>query len=338
MSMRDRDLMDGARPDPAISGIAFEPRINGFVIRDGALIAEILRSDDFHVVDYARHFQEIADRTELDLAASIEAMRQMPLANEGPAHRTLRRRSAQAVSDVWHANAGEMERYIVELAGATFGTEGKFDLVSQFSVPVFNALYRLWSGVTLVDELAIAQVFCGRMGLNRRLDLDAAIGRLKADLDGAAPSISRDVALSFAVLASDSLAGSLSLSLWTLLSEVDGRRISDIRLPLTLPSTAVPYVDRIAVADVEIQGHRFGKGARVRLMLGDTATAGASRALFFGAGRHACVGKSMTNHIWKSIAAALAQIEFRVTAVSFAERRPDHVFHYLQSARVHIHG
>jgi len=327
-------------PYPASSSLTYDDRLGGFLVRDSALIAEILHSLRFQVVDYARHYLEISERTGLDFAASVTAMERMPLANEGPAHRELRTRSARAMSDDWRENAAAMERHIFQLVDTAFGGEGDLDLVGQFAVPIFNHLYRLWSGVTLERGLRIAEVFCGRMSLNRRQRVDAGLRRLDDALNGSLACVPNDVAMSFAILASDSLVGSLSLSLWTLFSQNDGNRISDIPFPETLPSTAVPYIDRIATEDVEIRGIRFSRGQRARLMLQATAgvECGRENDLFFGAGRHLCVGKAMTNLIWKSVCASLAQTDLRVRVVNLAMRRPDHVFHYPESAKVFLYA
>jgi hypothetical protein len=325
---------------PASSSLTYDDRLGGFVVCDSMLIAEILHSNRFQVVDYARHYLEISKRTGLDFAASVAAMEHMPLANEGPAHRELRTRSARAMSDDWRENAADMERHIFQLVDAAFGGEGDLDLVGQLAVPIFNHLYRLWSGVTLDRELRIAEVFCGRMSLNRRQRVDAGLRRLDHDLNDSLVRVPKDVAMSFAILASDSLVGSLALSLWTLFSENDGNRISDIPFPETLPSTAVPYIDRIATEDVEIIGISFSRGQRARLMLQATAVGECGREsdLFFGAGRHLCVGKAMTNLIWKSVCTSLAQTELRVRVVGLAMRRPDHVFHYPKSAKVVLYA
>jgi cytochrome P450 len=311
---------------------------DGHVISDPTLISEILRSRDFRVVDYAWHYDAIAKRTGLDFDASIKAMAAMPLANEDNAHRQLRSRSARAISASWHEATDDLREYIGERVRLTFARPGEIELVGDLCFPIFSHLYAFWSGLALDEEPGVSQVFCGRMSLNRRRQVDDRLAGLDAALHRSATRIPGDVALSFAILASDALVGSLALSLWDAFSTREGQRITNIRFPEALPASAVPYVDRIAGSDIELRGVAFVKGQRVRLMLGDAEPdPNGARDLFFGAGRHLCLGKPMTEMIWTCLVRSLSRVQLRLTPQSLVMRRPDHVFRYPQSATVRLH-
>jgi cytochrome P450 len=94
-----------------------------------------------------------------------------------------------------------------------------------------------------------------------------------------------------------------------------------------LPATGVPYVDRLAVRAVEIGGCRIEAGQRIRLYLDALKhSQGKDHSLYFGAGRHACLGRVIAQKCWRILTGNLRSIPRTVTIERIDYRPWDGVF------------
>jgi cytochrome P450 len=141
------------------------------------------------------------------------------------------------------------------------------------------------------------------------------------------------------ILGNDALKGSMSISLWDLLARNPGVRLDRIEYPGSMPSTGVPFIERVALEDTEISGMAVAKGQRVRLYLDATTyhVSGEEADVLFGKGKHVCLGKPMSIAIWRSLIATLGSIPLHFTAGVMKMRTGDYAFNCLEYARVSIH-
>jgi hypothetical protein len=308
------------------------------VVTDGALIGDVFRSASFEVVAYADHYRAISKRTGLDFEATINALDAVPLANEGEAHRNSRIRAATAIATDRRGHAETMDQFIADLVSRTFTSGAEVELRTDVALPIFTHVYALWTGITLEQELNVSQMFCGRMSLNRRVEINTSIQALNEIFNGDI-RVAADVAATFGILGSDALIGSLALSLWEEISRHQDVPLSEIAFPDSMPSSGVPYIDRVATEDTTVGDQAVVKGQRVRLMLEATTlhASGQEQDLLFGKGRHLCLGKPMSQGLWRSLAKALGGITLRATPVAMKMRPRDYVFSYPEFARVKLH-
>jgi hypothetical protein len=184
-------------------------------------------------------------------------------------------------------------------------------------------------------------VFDGAMSLNRRKKVNQNLQKLTcafAERRDRIPT-TPELAVAMNVLGNDALMGSLVLSTWHHLEQNPGARLADIDFPANLSATGVPFIERIANKDVEIGTLKVAKDQKVRLVI-DAASSqvtGEEADLFFGKGRHVCIGKAMTLVVWRSFVRTISTLPHRFTLGEMRLRSGDYAFTYPEYARVSLH-
>ncbi len=327
-----------------LSPFAFDDQLNCWCVFDGELISAIFQSDTFQVVPYAQYYREIAERTSIDLDAIITALDFIPLANEGADHKRLRGEFAAVTAGQGRSVVEAMEEYVASLMRNVFVAGTDVDL-SAFVQRIYHQLFSLWLGTRQDDVVGtsdFSQVFDRTRSLNRRKSLNRNLAELTCSFAKKRDKLSTspEIAVAMNVVGRDAFVGSIVLSFRETLARSPGARLCDIAFSQTLPSTAVPYVERLAMKDAEIGGMRVRKGQRIRLFLDATAqhVSGEDANLLFGKGRHICLGKPITLVIWRAMVAAASTISVRCTVGEFKMREGDYVFSYPERAIVRLHG
>ncbi|MEW9804882.1 hypothetical protein ABUE31_02635 [Mesorhizobium sp. ZMM04-5] len=328
----------------ALRPFAFNEALNVLCVYDADLIAAIFRSEDFRTNPFAEHYRTIAGRTGIDFRASIDALDHVPFSKEGEEHRCLRAAMSAVVSGDARGHAAGMERFIGDLVGALFVAGREVELMHDIGRPIFFELFSRWLKIDerpFLKESNISQVFDGAMSLNRRKKVNRALQELADALAERRDAIATtpEVAVAMNVLGNDALTGSLVLSLWHVLQLHPGARLCDIAFPQHLPATGVPFIERIASRDVEIRGMKVARDQKVRLMIDATAfeVTGEEADLFFGKGRHVCIGKPMTLAIWRALGKAVTALPLRFMPGELHLRTGDYAFTYPETARITLH-
>jgi hypothetical protein len=84
---------------------------------------------------------------------------------------------------------------------------------------------------------------------------------------------------------------------------------------------------------------KVAKDQKVRLVIDATSQqiAGEEADLFFGKGRHLCIGKPMTLIIWRSLAREANALSLRYTLGEMKFRSGDYAFNYPEYAWISLH-
>jgi len=323
---------------------SFDDQLGVLCVYDADMIAAIFRSEDFRTNPFADHYREIAERTGLDFQASIDTLDHIPFSKEGEEHRRLRTEMNKVVSAQSRENIAGMEAFIDGLTARLFVAGNAIELTQQFARPIFFELFGRWLKVDeseFMEESHFSQVFDGVMSLNRRKRVNGSLHGLRCAFAERADHIptTPDFAVAMNVLGNDALMGSLALSLWHVLEQNPGARLSEIEFPSNLVATGVPFIERIANRDIEVGGMAVAKDEKVRLVIDATSRqiTGEEADLFFGKGRHLCIGKPMTLVIWRAIARALHRLPLRFTLLDMKLRTADYAFNFPEFARISLH-
>lgn len=303
-------------------------------------IASVLASGDFEVADAAAQYRAIGERTGADFSAVVAALDHIPLVKEGEAHRRLRDEMAAVIA----AGAKRAEPRLREDLAAHFKARlvdgATLDLVEDFALPAYVSLFSVLLGVDPAEirEGQVSEVFDRYISLNRRKRLErnmrATLHRLQGS--GTLASVPPELALAMTILGRDALVGSLAMALWHEFSRGAGTRLSEFAWPTTLGSTAVPFIERLAVRDTTIGDVPVSAGARVRLYFDATSreTSGADAGLLFGKGRHLCLGKPLAQIAWRVVTRLLAACPLRPLPQRFEFRTGDFLFNFPAVAHV----
>lgn len=332
-----RERYDQLRP------YSFDEHLGVMCVYDADMISEIFRSQDFRINPFADHYREIAERTGIDFQASIEALDHIPFSKEGDEHRALRAEMTRLVSAESRQHIAELDAFISDLVPKTLVPGTKVELTEQIARPIFHELFARWLKVdqrSFIKESNFSQVFDGAMSLNRRKNVNRKLSEIKcafADRTDQIPT-TPDFAVAMNVLGNDALIGSLVLSLWHVLDQNAGARLREIDFPANLVATGVPFIERIANRDIEVNGMKVAKDGKVRLVIDATSreVSGEEADLFFGKGRHLCVGKPMTLVIWRSLTRAVNALQHRFVCEDLRLRRGDYAFNYPEHAWISL--
>jgi hypothetical protein len=314
--------------------ITWDHRLNSWCVFDPRLIGDISKQAQFHVVNYGLAAQFIMERTGIDLSFTRLLFEQIPLANEGEKHAALRRRMAHAIAEREELAVESFRLKLVELGPRIILSGRSVNLMDEFFIPLVEALITGLIGPVDVQRFVLDSISCvfGRtLSLNRRKTIEAQISQLVNWLAQADElQVEPRVALAMMVLGKDSLIGSLSCSLHTVLSFNPGVRCFEIEWPQLLPTTGVPYFERIATDNITIETHHFNRGDRVRLYFDACSglVGSPQESLYFGAGRHMCLGKRMSQKLWQLLIDYLSSAKVRVSIEDFQFRPNDLIFNY----------
>jgi hypothetical protein len=314
--------------------IIWDDRLNCWCVFDPSLIADISKNTHFHVVDYGSVADIIMERTGIDLSSTKLLFTEIPLANEGKKHNALRRLMAHAIADREETASESFRLRLVDLGQHFISVNEPVNLMDKFFIPPIESFINGLVGSSNVHRFvtdSISSVFGRTLSLNRRKTIDVEISQLLKWLGQTDElQVQPGVALAMMVLGKDSLIGSLSCSLHTVLNANFAVRFFDIDWPKLIPITGVPYFERIATENITIDDRPFDKGDRVRLYFDacPRLVGSPEESLYFGAGRHMCLGKRMSQRLWQLLVDYLSHLKLRASVKDFQFRPNDLIFNY----------
>lgn len=297
---------------------------------DPAVIESIQKNPLFRVVDHSGETAKIVTKLGIDLSHIARVFEHVPVNVEGAEHGRRRRAMATAMATRTEPALTQFRISAERLCHRFFGQTGTVELVSQFFEPLIAELAQALSGVQLEhhpDFVSPTQVFDKGLGLSRRKLINAQIGRLRSRACAHMPDDQADMAVALAILGSDTILGSIALSFAAGLASHPSVPLSDIDWGDSLRATAVPFIERLATAPAMIANAEIEAGDLVRLYLDRyTLEPEERRDGFFGAGRHACLGRAVAQRSWLILTDALRSSTATVTIDDIVLREADCMF------------
>jgi hypothetical protein len=322
--------------------IEWSESLRSWCVFDRDSMIAIMKSDDFSVVDYAAEYAKMGQRTDIDWSALVEALNHIPLANESERHTQLRRDFARLISSRSATTKKLVGELVTKTVPAVFRDGRRAELVQELIRPINDALFAGLIGAPVPDHASTpsaSQIFDRFLGLNRRKRVQSELARLSQAFAERDPATSVQYAAALMVVGYDSVLGSLGTSLVAVLEEGAGSRLCDLSYPDSLPRTGVPYVERVAKKDCAIPGANIHAGDRIRLILEACPMSGhaGEDTTFFGKGRHLCVGKELSQWLWRTLAHELAKVQLKAGITQAGLRPNDYVFSVYESIEVLIY-
>lgn len=308
---------------------------------DPVVLLAIFKNANFAVIDCEKEKMKIVDGLGVDLLATAKAARHLPLAKEGCAHASLRRQMALEINRRTAPALLSLEGYVRSKVRAIFFDNRHFDIVAELFAPLVANLVTALSGVRVdsrTGKTSPSQLFDRGLSLNRRKIINDQIIEL---YDGAQPdhdeTSSVDLGVALAVLGFDTLLGSIGESFLHEIRANPDKPMNEICWSDSIPVTGVPHVDRIAVKSVAVGGVEIKSSQRIRLYMDAFKGSGAGHQdLYFGAGRHGCLGRSIAQKSWQILVCNLGAIRKRVGIAGVAYRPSDTVFNCPTSIMVSV--
>ncbi|WP_108881059.1 cytochrome P450 [Anderseniella sp. Alg231-50] len=299
------------------------------------------KSKDLVVINHQAEVQQVSQRLKLNLDDISDVLGSMPLSTEGTDHSTRRKRITEKIKAAKPATLA----HFADLADKTFkqciAGKRNVELVSSLFYPLASDIVLNISGVNprgRPDYLSVTQIFDRALGLKRRLLINDELQHMRSQVSQSSSTDDASDALALAILGSDSLLGSFSLSFMERVRSNPDALLCDMDWSRQLTATSVPFIERQAVNDLDLAGTHISAGQRVRLYLDRFSyeTIG-NRAGFFGLGRHACPGRSVSQGAWQILGNMFAQYRLRVTVNDMEFRRADSMFSFPTRLEVNFH-
>ena len=305
---------------------------------DPVTIEFIQKCAAFRVVDHSGETEKIISRLHIDLSQIARVFQNVPVNVEGEEHALRRRQMAQTLSARTSEGLARFERLAGNLCERYLGRNGSSEVVSEIFEPLVVELAHALSGIELhrnPDFVSPTQIFDKALGLNRRKLINQQIATLRQNACQHLPEDEIDTAIGLAILGSDTILGSLALSFAERISSNPDVRMRDIAWGDRLTLTAVPFIERQAVEPVEFDDVRIGQGDIVRLFMDRYSFEPRdSRDAFFGTGRHACIGRAVTQQAWRTLAGVLGQLPSFAHIDTLKLREADCMFLFPREIRV----
>jgi hypothetical protein len=303
--------------------------------------SEILRSRHVDVVPYAPRVQALSERLRVPFPSTLYAYEHIPLCAQRDTHAAMRRDTAALIAARMSALRAAIPG-LIDTHCAALSSPGRVDVMRDVLGPLVSDTLSLLveAPLDLDAQEHVSRVFSQTMGVAKRRKVEDALTRLRTRLRHAFPDSDEatlGLKLALAILGRDAMLGTFACTLHDLASRLDGAAWSSLDWPEVPTRTGVPFVDRVALHDVSVDGEPVAAGSSIRARLDgyERSDDPRSRLGFFGSGAHTCLGRALTLDLWRALGSMLAQSEARPRVADFALRRDD-VFHIPQTFVVEI--
>lgn len=295
-----------------------------------AEIGAVLHSPQFDVVDYSARHANLARALNLDFSHILRTLQFVPACLDAARHSGVRREIGELIAER-QAAVRSMSPLILDALLAPLSQPGEYELVTSVLAPFVQKTLRILSGVEAAEQslehMTFSDVFSQNIGIIRRRRLNDNLGTVWQWLDEVyanEPESRRGVRLALLVLGADATLGTLAGSLQATLAGAP-TRCSDLPFEAVPPCTGVPYVDRQAIVAGQIGGENWERGALARLRLDafEAAALSEERHRMFGSGAHACLGRAIATHMWRTLMQKLGSLPGRIEFVNLTWQRSD---------------
>ena len=284
-------------------------------MKDARKAKEIILSQDFRTYSMADRYRQLESRTNYDFSAVIRLLEHLPVFIDGESHQIIRKAMARQISRTQKCQFSLSEEILEQLLRTLLHPDRDMDLVVGFAQPLWRAISssivpRSELVLSLVDE--IPGLFSPLLSIRKRKDICTKI----EDFLNLHNNDQEDelILLCLASLGTRPFAGTLSLSLYEIFLRNPEKRFCDIQWPAIFPSSSLRYVDRICLRQTRISDLVFDVGERVRCFTqSEGYTLEENTSSLFGFGLHTCLGKSISERVWKLIIEKFSKIEIRAT-------------------------
>ncbi len=323
------------------AALFWSDQLNCWITADPATMQAIQKDSAFRVLDQSAELGKIKARLNIELPSLERVFRSVPVNVEGDEHAKRRRRMAHTIAARTEDALARFTASASDLCANHLRRPGTSDLVADFFLPLTLVLTQALSGIPLEQRPgtpAPAQIFDRSLGLNRRKLIDAELRRLWQDACRSMSESAADEAIALAILGSDTVFASLALSFAERVASSPGARLCDIEWGDRLTTTALPFIERAAARTTELAGVTIREGDLVRLFLdGYSLESVEKRDGYFGTGRHACLGRPLSQRAWSALGAILHEMPVFVRIDSVRYRAADTMFLFPTEMGVTIH-
>jgi hypothetical protein len=315
------------------------------MISEPRAISQILKDRNFTVHNY--NFGEIAARLDITFIHQKLLRAHLPVAIEGGDHTSLRRKFDQAISTNTGRALITFESYLANALPILFeaNTPSRFCVIHDLLKPSLRSANLAIAGIDNcgVDALeSLPLFFDGSLSLKRRRYVEQLIEDVFSGLPTAMPAEEKYFRIAMLALNMNTLLGSISESFLTVVKRNAGVKLKDMDWDPELPATALPMIERRALANSMLCGNEIRAGDRAQMFVDvfgfDKDRGPKYSELYFAAGPHKCPGMNYSRKIWNILTARMKTIDKRMRVLAIEYRPNDGIFNMLEKLEVELHA
>jgi hypothetical protein len=327
------------------NGFWWSNEMKCWMISEPHAIRQILKDSNFTVHTY--NFGEIAGRLGITFIHQKLLRAHLPVAIEGEDHTGLRRKFDQAISINTGRALAIFENYLANAIPLLFeaNTPSRFCVIHDLLKPSIRSANLAIAGIEncSVDPLeSLPLFFDGSLSLKRRRYVEQIIEDVYSSLPTAMPAEEKYFRIAMLALNMNTLLGSISESVLTVIKRNSGINLKDMDWDPELPATALPMIERRALANSKLCGNEIRAGDRVQIFVDvygfDKDRGPKYTDLYFAAGSHKCPGMNYSRKIWNILTRRLKTIDKRLRVLAIEYRPNDGIFNMLDKLEVEAHA
>jgi hypothetical protein len=308
------------------------------IFKDTIAVGSVLRSDKFGQYSMSERYRELKQRTGLDFDATIQLMDFLPAFLDGDRHKTIRKAMARQLAATKKLQEETAATRIVFLFDKLFIPPSAIELVSQFALPLWRDISASivdhnQDALDLINEIPL--LFFPTPSIRERMKINK---KLEKFIENNQKNIDDTLCnLALRVLGTRPFVGSLVLSLYQTIAENAGKKSNEIQWPRIFPASSLTFVDRICKHATQIGNDAFSVGARVRCCTQhETHSSEENSALLFGLGVHTCLGKGISEFVWKALTQHLSRLGARLAPLDIQIEADTEPFFMPSVARIAV--
>lgn len=320
--------------------VFFAAALRCWVVMEPTISLALLRDRRLAAYSTAAPLAAFAERFDRPMPAMILAARHIPAMLEGAAHAQARSRLARALAETRAALAAAIPSAIADHV-RPLRTADEVDLVADILAPLASTVFGAIPGLrttTAHERFDGGRIFDRFSSIDALLRAERAmsetLSRISSDLGEDWSEEEAGTRLALNVLGRDTIVGTFAAGLVQLIPGTRPIRLDSIDFPETPPDTGVPFVERSAGEDFDLDGVSIRTGDRFRLYLrGIAFDTDHDKRLIFGAGHHACLGRPLSLDLWAALGRELATVP-RSAQIAGLEFGDDNFFRIPKRVRV----
>jgi hypothetical protein len=327
------------------NGFWWSNEMKCWMISEPHAIRQILKDSNFSVHTY--NFGEIAARLGITFIHQKLLRAYLPVAIEGEDHASLRRKFDLVISTNTRRALAIFERYLATAIPFLFEANipSRFCVAHDLLEPSIRSANLAIAGIENCSVEALESLplfFDGSLSLKRRRYVEQLIDDVYSSLPTAMPAEEKYFRIAMLALNMNTLLGSISESFLTVVTRNSGIKLKDMDWDLEPPATALPMIERRALANSTLCGNEIRAGDRTQLFVDvdgfDKHRGSKYSDLYFAAGSHKCPGMNYSRKIWNILTTRLKTIDKRLRVLAIEHRPNDGIFNLLHKLEVEVHA
>ncbi len=300
------------------AGYFIRPKDGVCCTRSAQAALDVLLNDDFGPLKIPEYYDRIAAELGRDFPNIRFVTRFVPLMYTGPAHRELRQKCAIFLRSRAQALV-LLEQKVAGLFAEKLSQPGRVEIISEIIEPVFEMAAEAISGLPYFPDAIRVFTAYNSLKMSHKIDADFATLRKSALARFADDSPeTHGMRVAFSVLGVAPIGASLAKSFEVLLPHAEPVPIRALNWGKHYAATGLPKIGRESLnGPVDIaKGPQSVQACEVDLT--QFLHEGEQANHIFGAGAHACLGRSSALSLWVRIGEVLAQNTLRIRQIHAA--------------------